>query len=125
MSQLPLDPVVLSMLDIRPHLENVLKYIHALGRHHHLPPSTLTFDDLCNEDRRAELVTYVIGFAGECALEKLDDLDSGGFDPDGFDPDPDDPHPLAGDDEFDDEQVDEPGMRRVSLSHPRPRRSRT
>ena len=120
MPQLPLDPVVLSMLDIRPHLENVLKYIHALGRHYHLPPSTLTIDDLCNEDRRAELVTYVIGFAGECALEKLDDLDPGGFDPD-----PDDPHPLAGDHEFDDEQVDEPGLRRVSLPYPRPRRRRT
>ena len=113
--QLPLDPVVLSMMDIRPHLENVLRYIHALGEHYHLPPSTLTYDDLTNEDNRAELVAYVIGFAGECALEKLD-----GFDPDDFDP-----HPLAGDDDFDDEQVNEPGMRRVSRPHPRPRRRRT
>lgn len=30
-------------------------------------------------------MTYVIGFAGECALEKLDNLDPGGFDPDDFD----------------------------------------
>lgn len=78
--------VTLTMADIRPHLDEVLKYVLAAARQLHLPPSIHDRADLSTEENRRALVEYALSFAGECARDKLDDIC---WDPDDLAPDPD------------------------------------
>ena len=79
--------VTLTMAEIRPHLDEVLKYVLAASRQLHLPPSIYHRADLSTEENRQAVVEYALSFAGECAREKAESL---GWDPDDW---PDDEEP--------------------------------
>ena len=81
------ETVTLTMAEIRPHLDEVLKYVLAASRQLHLPPSIHHRADLSTEENRRAVVEYALSFAGECAREKAENL---GWDPDDW---PDDEEP--------------------------------
>lgn len=66
--------VTLAMADIRPHLDEVLKYSLKASSIMHLPPSVFERADLTTETNRRALVEYALAFAGKCAREKANDL---------------------------------------------------
>ena len=85
------ETVTLTMAEIRPHLDEVLKYVLAASRQLHLPPSIYHRADLSTEENRRAVVEYALSFAGECAREKAENL------PEWIEDD------LPDDDDFDDD----------------------